>query len=284
MTITMTDPTREDWINSSPHRSKGIDVIKLVEREAELGGFELSLTRFEGEYFSPIHKHNFEQIRIGVSGNTNYGKRILEPRVIGYFPAGTRYGPQQVDSPSVQAILQYDGLGTYSHANQMRLKEAMNRLHNQGTFEKGYFRPADGGPAQDAGEAVFQEATGRKIVYPEPRYPEPIYMNVDAFAWQAVEGSPVRTKKIGVFGTPETMIDMRSIPKGETVTLGNEGGPVIIFVLEGSIECQSKTLNSSSSVLLEEHDEANIVALSEDTELVLIHLPSFIEGASPLHA
>lgn len=277
MTITMTDPSRESWIGSSPHRSSGIDVIKLVEREAKLGGFELSLTRFDPGYFSPIHRHNFEQIRIGVAGKTNYGKRVLEPRVVSYSPAGTRYGPQTVEAPSVQAILQYDGLGTYSHANQLRLKEAMARLSGKGTFEKGYFRPADGGPAQDAGEAVFEEATGRKIVYPEPRYAETIYMYVDGFPWQSRENSPVRWKKLGAFGWPETTIEMLSIPEGESVTLGDDGGPLIAFVLEGQIECNSGLLGKSSAALMEEHDRSAVTAKEAGTELVLIHLPHFQE-------
>src|SRR5271165_4603582 len=45
-------------------------------------------------FYSPRHRHNFDQFRYVVYGETNISKgRDLHQGEIGYFPEGTYYGP-----------------------------------------------------------------------------------------------------------------------------------------------------------------------------------------------
>jgi hypothetical protein len=222
---------------------------------------------------SPRHRHNFEQIKLGLEGTTYFGHQGLKPRMISYFPAGTKYGPQKVDDSSIQLILQYDGLGLRAHANQQRLKEAMQDLSARGRFERGFFFPNDGGPGQDAGEAVFEHATGHKIEYPPQRYLDPLYMYIDGFPAVEQEGG-ASLKKIGEFGWPQTAIEVCNVNEDATAEIASEGGPVICFVLSGSLELNGTTLPKWSAILLEEEDSITARALAA-AELVLIRLPDF---------
>lgn len=43
-------------------------------------------------FHSPRHRHNFDQVRVGLEGSTSIGpKHNIEPGEVVYFPEGTRY-------------------------------------------------------------------------------------------------------------------------------------------------------------------------------------------------
>ena len=69
-----------------------------------------------------------------------------------------------------------------------------------GTFEKGIFkRVGQLAPGekrnQDAYEAIWEHVNKRKLVYPKPRYGEPILMKPENFEWEACEDQPGFAKK-----------------------------------------------------------------------------------------
>ncbi|HKF28874.1 MAG TPA: hypothetical protein VKB29_06580 [Candidatus Binataceae bacterium] len=49
----------------SGHRSGGIDFKRLIQgTPGALDNFELSLVRTAGDYYTPRHRHNFDQVRL----------------------------------------------------------------------------------------------------------------------------------------------------------------------------------------------------------------------------
>lgn len=279
MAAALKDPSSEEWVQSSPHRTNGITIKRMLERDAEVGGFELSITNFEGADFHAVrHTHAFDQLRIGLEGGTKYGPLTLRPRVIGYFPAGTLYGPQTVDKPTIFAALQYDGSGDGYFCTLQRLDDATAELRKTGAFEKGYYQPNDG-ERLEAWQASFHAATGRRPIIPEPRFAEPIFMRVDSFPWKAQPGTAVQHKKIGIFGEPQTRVEMLLIPKGESVNLGQADHPVVGFVLEGALANDDATYGRWSSVLAEEGDTVSVRGAADQTELIVITLPA-LSGAT----
>ena len=70
------------------------------------GNFILEMVRTTDDFFSPRHKHNFDQFRYQLEGEFDFDRNgKMTPGTIGYFPEGTPYGPQSssVSSPPVTA-------------------------------------------------------------------------------------------------------------------------------------------------------------------------------------
>jgi hypothetical protein len=58
--------------------------------------FRFSCDRVSDGFFSPRHRHNFDQFRYALLGTINIGKgATLKEGECGYFPEGAYYGPQQ---------------------------------------------------------------------------------------------------------------------------------------------------------------------------------------------
>lgn len=272
------DPTKMEWETASTHRTPGIETKPLLRRDGEGRSFEFNVVRFGGEdFWSPRHRHNFDQIRIGLEGQTNYGPhRALPARTIGYYPEGTYYGPQSVtDVPSVQAIMQFDGASRGGYVSYEHLDKATAELRELGEFRKGYWHPNDGGKAIDGYQASWERVTGRSMVYPEPRFAEAVYMHVDAFSWLPVAGSEVRQKHLGAFGERGLTISMLQVPGGAQATIGQPGGSTVGFVLSGGLNTGAGTQNLYSALLIEEDELGTVTGSAESSELIIVTLPTF---------
>ena len=73
--------------------------------------YELSLVLMDGDYTTPRHKHNFDQVRYMVEGEFGYGRskdEVQQQGTIGYFPEGVSY-EQRAVRRSVTLLLQGGG-------------------------------------------------------------------------------------------------------------------------------------------------------------------------------
>ncbi|MEU6075753.1 hypothetical protein [Micromonospora sp. NPDC047074] len=278
MATQVVDPSASTWEAASTHRTPGIDIKPLLQRDGEGRSFEFNVVRFGGEdFWSPRHRHNFDQIRIGLEGETQYGPhRKLPARTIGYYPEGTYYGPLSVSGgPSLQAILQFDGAGRGGYVNYVHLDKATAELKELGEFRKGFWHPHDGGKAVDGYQASWERATGREMIYPEPRFDEAVYMHVDAFSWVPVDGSPVRSKHLGSFGERGLSIGMHLVPAGASLTIGAPGRSTVAFVLTGEVRAGGAGVGQHSALFAEDEDAVEVRGAADDSELVVITLPTF---------
>ncbi|WP_214109125.1 hypothetical protein [Acrocarpospora catenulata] len=276
MAVTTKDPKTDGWVNASEHRTPGITIKPLVNRDGQGRSFEFNIVQFGGgDFFSPRHRHNFDQIRIGLEGETSYGeKHLIRARTVGYFPEGAWYGPLQVNQPSVQAILQFDGASHCGYVSYEHLDRATAELRTEGTFAGGFFEPANGDSRIDAYQASWERVTGQSMVYPERRFTTPIYMNIDAFAWVGAAGS-VRRKTLGVFGERQTTISMLEVPAGAQAQISEPGRTVVGFVLTGAVDCDGSALGAWSAVRTEETDQVSVTGAAPVSEVILLHLPTF---------
>src|SRR5215475_1141628 len=158
------------------------------------GNFILEMVRTTDDFFSPRHKHNFDQFRYQLEGEFDFDRNgKMTPGIIGYFPEGTPYGPQSSSVSSLTLVLQFGGASGNGYMTQQQMEAGTAELKKHGTFEKGVFRRNDGEDGKrnvDGYQAVWEHVNNRPMTYPAPRYHEPIMMSPDHFDWVPVEGVP----------------------------------------------------------------------------------------------
>jgi hypothetical protein len=144
-------------------------------------------------FTAPRHRHDFEQIRISMSGRQDFGRgQILEENWIAYFPAGAFYGPEEIDGASIFQIQWSDYWVTRAMHEQ-----AYGELTETGEFVGGKYRHVDEAGQEierDALNAIWEHVYQRPSAIAPPRYPDPILINPDAF--QYVQASPSHSAKV----------------------------------------------------------------------------------------
>ncbi len=268
----LTDPESLDWVDGVPHRATTINVKTLVEQD----GVQLTLSEVHDLTMrSPRHRHNFDQIRIGLEGVATYGRnREIRERMIGYFPEGTRYGPQGVSRvPNTQVVLQFEGASASRYLPAGVLAQSTEVLRSAGQFRDGlYF--ADGvRRGVDAFQSVWEHATGQPMAYPPPRYEEPVYMHVDAFSYLPSGTPGVERKPLGTFGERELSIRMTRLRTDVGVVVGDVRQRCIFFVMGGSVRLGGRRLGQWSAVYTDAGEVGTLSSVDGGAELVEIALP-----------
>ncbi len=270
------------WQEYPGQRSIKIMYQGLLRGEAGTPeNYELSLNHFEqeGGAFSPRHRHNFEQFRLAFDLPLNYAPdQDIPPGQIGYFPEGAYYGPQTILNDANMLIVQFGGPSGSGYLNWDALMRATNELKEKGTFQKGYYTFTDEAGKRfnkDAYEAVWEHANGRDIKYPAPRYREPIIIDPEAFEWLPVSQSPgVEIKLFGVFGERRAAASQIKLASGSNFDLTTDGGPLLAYVLSGTLRADGRDLGVGSAVEAL-FGERVPVSAPEDTLLVTFAMSDF---------
>jgi hypothetical protein len=97
------------------------------------------------KFFSPRHKHNFDQFRFPIRGKFSIGtdpEVVLHEGELGYFPEGVEYGPQLDGEESKEMlILQFGGPSRQGFISYAKLASIQADLEKEGQFEGGKFYP-----------------------------------------------------------------------------------------------------------------------------------------------
>jgi hypothetical protein len=132
-----------------------------------------------GDFSSPRHRHNFEQIRYQLEGVLDYGRDgKLVAGMVSYSQA-VYYGPQTQDPniPCKTIVLQFGGAsGAYlSQAEVQAGMQALSARASSGTACSAAAPSRASAMSTVAGDlgACRQSA----MAYPKPRYPQPIFMD-----------------------------------------------------------------------------------------------------------
>ena len=203
------------------HRGGSHRIVPLYSGDPDdPGNYEFSLYTVSEGYHTPRHRHHYDQVRYVLSGSLSIGSDVwLNPRQLGWFPAGTSYGPQHNDLPATALILQIGGPDGQGFPPYDRLPAAKAALAERGVFDNGTYRDTDpDGNARnrDAMLAVETEISGREPFLPPPRYSAPVLMNVDSFQWRPTPTAGVRSKHFGTFGEGRLAIEFVSIDERAT--------------------------------------------------------------------
>ena len=265
----------EEVVRQFQHRQGLFIHRKLMTGEPGTpGNFALELVRTTDDFFSPRHKHNFDQFRYQVEGEFDFDRNgKMSPGVIGYFPEGTPYGPQSSSVSSLTLVLQFGSASGSGYMTQEEMEASTAELKKFGRFEKGVYRrneDVEGKRNVDGYQAVWENVNKRPMKYPQPRYNDPIMMNPAHFDWVPVEGvSGVYDKLMGLFterrcGAQFLKLDAQARYKGH--------GRAVYVVLRGAGTIGSEDYRPFTTVYCEDGDDPAFVA-SAETEILVLVLP-----------
>lgn len=236
-----------------------------------LDNYYLRLVWTEGDFFSPRHMHNFDQVRVQIKGRFSFDKDgTMHPGGIGYFPEGTAYGPQTSAEDTIQLAMQIGGPSRSGYISEEERQVAVDALSKRGRFEGGkYFADGKSGPGQDGFEAVWEYANGRRIKYPAKRLEKPLLVNPDAFEWLAVSGCDgVQRKQMWDFGASALSCSLYRVDAGSALALT---GPLTLFVLAGAGQVAEHGFALHDALHLAAGEAARIEARDESELLVMPH-------------
>ena len=241
-----------------------------------LNNFSLVLAKSPGRY-SPRHRHNFEQFRFQMEGAAKYGRTgKLTPGMVGYYPEGASYGPQtQEDGVNLAVlVLQCGGASGEGYLSRAEQAIAIDDLNTMGDFKDGvFFRNEDvpGKRNMDAFQAVWEHVNKRPMVYPKPRYDNPILMQPENYKWTPLVGAPgVSQRQLGDFTECHTRVGFLKIDPDTKLKL--TGGRDIYFVVSGAGTVDGETLRPTTTVYLDDGEQARLSA-DESTGILHFHLP-----------
>ena len=247
----------------------------LVGQSGTPENYLCNIARSDGDYGSPRHRHNFDQLRLLLDGKLPVTpRRSMMPGQIGYFPEGTYYGPQADDGTGwTIMIVQFGGASGEGFLSAEEALAAKKSLAQQGDFDGGVFKRNSGFSKrnQDSYEAVWEHANGRKLAYPKPRYDAPIIIDPASFGWQtAKEG--VAQKRLGLFTERETSLDMIRLTDGAHWSPRLPKALRLLFVMRGKGTCNGAPYEKHALIEVTDGEVATFAATAE-TELVSLTMP-----------
>ena len=140
MQITHVDDVAYDE-NPLPHRVGKIAFKYLLDGEPlSADNFSLVLSRESASFFSPRHRHPWDQMRYCIEGSVPIAPRLsIDAGEVGYFPEGVHYGPQEGDRDRLVVVLQFGGASGQGYLSRHQVKAGHAALEFEGTFEGGVF-------------------------------------------------------------------------------------------------------------------------------------------------
>jgi hypothetical protein len=248
------------------------------------GNFKFSLSRVGTDYSGPRHRHNFDQYRFMIEGESDYGQDgPLKAGMLGYYPEGVAYGPQVNKTEVYCAVLQFGGASGCGYLLPREVKAGMEELKRFGSFKDGIFHRNDDVPGRrntDAYQAIWEHMHGREMVYPKGRYDAPIYADSRNYNWALVKGvKGVSEKLFGVWTERRTQAGLLRLEAGASHAIAGHG---IYLVLSGAGECEGKPLQQYTTVYLEDGETVRLHA-RETTELLHYGLPDLADMAAAEH-
>jgi hypothetical protein len=238
------------------------------------GNFKFSLSRLGTDYSGPRHRHNFDQYRYMIEGESDYGQDgPLKAGMLGYYPEGVHYGPQVNKTDIYCAVLQFGGASGSGYLLPREVKAGMEELKQFGEFKDGVFHRREGVPGKrnmDAFQAIWEHVHGREMHYPKGRYAAPISLDSAHFDWVPVKGAKgVSEKLFGVWTERRTQAGLFKLEKGSRFEAVGHG---VYLVLSGAGTCAGNPLKQYSTVYVLADERATIEA-SEETLLLHYGLP-----------
>ncbi len=265
------------WERGLEHRGGMFHFRRLMEGEpGAIDNFQLSLGRMGGAFYSPRHRHNFEQIRFQLAGELDFARDgKMKTGMVGYFPEGMAYGPQSQDPEGtpMTVVLQMGGASGSGYLSRNEVKAGMDALRSEGEFKDGVFRRHHDVPGKrnvDGYQAIWEHANKRPMTYPQARYSRPFMMDPAHFEWVPVEGAPgVAEKFVGTFTERRSSARFLRLDPGATFAAEGRG---IYVVLKGAGTVAGETLQALTTIYLQHGERAAIVA-REPVEMLHLGLP-----------
>jgi hypothetical protein len=228
--------------------------------------YMLVMSREPKSFFSPRHRHPWDQIRFCLEGRIPIAKGLfVEGGEIAYFPESTHYGPQEGGDDRIVVLLQFGGASGQGFIGPDRVKQARLELEKEGRFEGGVFtrETAEGRRNWDAYEAIWLHVKKGALSYAPPVYKAPIVMRPDALPWLRSSEEGVSVRQIGVFPHRGLSLNAWRIEPGARHQIPAQRALRLLFVTEGSGSIGGEELRRWSAVRLQPGESAEVRAASE---------------------
>jgi len=263
--------------NLAAQRSGGMAHKRLFEgAEGCPDNYMLVLADESSEYFSPRHRHAWDQVRYCLTGAVPIGKALaVEAGEVAYFPEGAHYGPQEGGPDRIELLLQFGGASGRGYIGADRLKQAREEMAAFGRFERGVFTRSDGRGRknQDAYEAIWEHVTGEPLVYPEPAYKTPVIARPGSVPWVATDVPGVMRKVVAVFPHRGLTVEFVRCEAGSEYGLDTVPALRLGFVTRGGGMLDDVPIMKDAAIRLQPGEAAKLRADAETEVLVISVAP-----------
>ncbi len=268
------------WGESLVAQREGGDEVahkRLFEgEEGSPDHYMLVMAKEPKSFFSPRHRHPWDQIRYCLEGAIPIAKGVyVEGGEIAYFPEGTRYGPQEGGEDRIVVLLQFGGASGQGFIGPDRVKQARLDLAKDGQFEGGVYTrdTAQGRKNRDAYEAIWLHVMGGDVSYAPPVYKTPIIMRPVALPWLPTSEAGVSAKSIGVFPHRGLSMSAWQVEPGARHVIPASRALRLLFVTDGNGAAGAAEMRRWSTVRLNEGEGAELLATSRLEFLELMVKP-----------
>jgi hypothetical protein len=263
------------WGESLVAQRGGGDVAHKRLFEGEEGSpdhYMLVMAKEPKSFFSPRHRHPWDQIRYCLEGKIPIAKGVfVEGGEIAYFPESVRYGPQEGGEDRIVVLLQFGGASGQGFIGADRVKQARLELAKDGLFEDGVYKRdvEQGRKNRDAYEAIWLHVMGGELSYALPVYKTPIIMRPEALPWLPTAEAGVSAKSIGVFPHRGLSMSAWRIEPGAGHEIPASRALRLLFVTDGGGTAGAAELRRWSTVRLQVGEGTQLFA---NTRLDLLEL------------
>ena len=258
--------------------------LQRLPSETGIQGVVVSFSRVTvpDGYFTPRHRHNFDQIRFAIKGTFANKSGDLEEGTCAYFPEGVYYGPQNQEGECVSLTLQFQGPSGERFLNNDEMREGYRRLVEKGgRFEGGVYteiKPNGRKINRDSYQAAWEEFCGRKMTYPPARYGHPVMMKTGTYRWLPDRERPgVEDKHLGSFTEYRHTVALRRLAPGAAIAARRQRDAELLYLLEGSVSYGGKTYDGETYFYLPVGAEIGAFSSATGATFYSITLPMIAE-------
>lgn len=246
---------------------------------------EFSLSIVPEGYFTPRHRHNFDQIRYTLSGIQSTGHGDLGPGEIGYFPEGAYYGPQAQKGECATLVLQFQGASGEHLLSNEEMNATYQRMRAAGAvFENGIYKgvTADGRRKnKDSYVAIWEEHEGTKLKIPPARYRTPVMMLSQHFSWVADRERPgIDMKHLGTFSELRTGVGFFRLRPEARLEARRQRDAEIRYCIAGAFSYGGKSWGENTYMFIPPGCETGALASTKGATFFFISLPLIAEFAA----
>ena len=229
-------------------------VLRTAEFEDPRDGrrFRCGFSRRKQEdYYSPPHRHTFDQLRFVIEGKTKYGPMRLGSGDFAYFPEGVFYGPtESLSEELASCTIQTQGPSWGCFPTDAECGVAGEQLKGRGEMDRatGQFIWADG-RKQDSFEALLEQVQGGPAQYPPARFRAPVQFHTDSFPWlESKLAAGLMTKPLARFNAGGPDVEMMRIPAGAKLAGGKADNHRMWVVFAGSGICGGRGISEGTFI------------------------------------
>lgn len=246
--------------------------------------YSLVLADESSTYYSPSHRHLWDQVRFCISGAVPIGRTMrVDAGQVAYFPEGVRYGPQEGGPDRMVLVLQFGGASGNGYMSPEQSERGRAELAELGRFDGGvYHRTTGNGEAkQDAYEAIWEHVFGSDVHYPRPATTTPIVLEPSAFASRPTDEAGVTLRHLATFEPRGLGLDLIDLEPGAAHVVPSGDATRLHWIVAGEGTWDDEPYRTATAARSSTGHDSTLRAETATT-ILSITIP-FLDG-DPMHS